>query len=135
MAVSIYKLRGVKHEIKHKLKRQGFHNSDQFLAAARTPAERTLLAEMIGVEQSIILQLANRADLARVRGIGGVFSDLLEQAGVETVKELAARHSDNLYARLVEINQQAELAGRLPTRQVVEDWVEQAKVLPGLMEY
>jgi len=44
------------------------------------------LAEHAGVESRAILELANRADLARVRGIGGVFSDLLEQAGVDTVK-------------------------------------------------
>jgi predicted flap endonuclease-1-like 5' DNA nuclease len=135
MAVSIYKLRGVSNDIKHKLKRQGFNNSDQFLETARIPAGRESLAETIGVETAIILDLANRADLARVRGIGGVFSDLLEHAGIDTVRELATRRPDNLYSKLVEINQQSELAGRLPTRQVVEDWVEQAKALPKMMEY
>lgn len=135
MAVSIYKLRGVSNDIKHKLKKQGFHNSDQFLEAARIPAGRKSLAETIGVDTSIVLDLANRADLARVRGIGGVFSDLLEHAGIDTVKELAIRNPENLYAKLVEINQRAELAGRLPTQQVVIDWVEQAKALPKLMEY
>ena len=47
--------------------------------------------------------MANRADLARVRGVGGVFSDLLEHAGVDTVREFAIRRPDNLYANLVEI--------------------------------
>jgi predicted flap endonuclease-1-like 5' DNA nuclease len=135
MAVSIYKLRGATNDIKHKLKRQGLHNSDQFLEAACLPAGRRSLAATIGVDASVILDLANRADLTRVNGIGGVFSDLLEHAGIDTVKELATRNPENLYAKLVEINQQAELAGRLPTQQVVADWVEQAKSLPKLMEY
>ena len=82
-----------------------------------------------------ILELANRADLARVRGIGGVFSDLLEQAGVDTVKELATRSPDNLHAKLLEMNAQRRLAGRAPTLDMVKDWVAQAKELPKLLEY
>jgi predicted flap endonuclease-1-like 5' DNA nuclease len=135
MAVSIYKLRGISNELKNKLKKQGFNNSDQLLETARVPAKRRSLAESIGVETSVILELANRADLARVHGIGGVFSDLLEHAGVDTVKELATRRPDNLYAKLVEINQQSALAGRLPTPKVVKAWVTQAKELPEVMEY
>ena len=73
-------------ELEAKLKERGIYNSDQLLEAARTPSGRQALAEHAGVESRAILELANRADLARVRGIGGVFSDLLEQAGVDTVK-------------------------------------------------
>lgn len=87
------------------------------------------------MESQIVLKLANRADLARLRGIGGVFSNLLEQAGVDTVKELANRRPENLYAKLVEINNQLHLAGRVPTKQAVAGWVSQAKELPRVLEY
>ena len=87
------------------------------------------------MESRVILELANRADLARVRGIGGVFSDLLEQAGVDTVKELATRNPDNLHAKLVEVNADKKLAGRTPHQGMVKDWVAQAKELPKLLEY
>ena len=135
MAISIGKLRGMSAELAAKLKEQGISNSDQLLEAARTPAGRKALAKQAGVEPRAILGLANRADLARVRGIAGVFSDLLEHAGVDTVKELATRNPDNLHAKLAEINAEKKLAGRTPTLDMVKDWVGQAKELPKLLEY
>jgi hypothetical protein len=65
-------------ELEAKLKQHGVGDSDQLLNASQTPAARHDLAKAMGVEVSVILELANRADLARVKGIGGVFSDLLE---------------------------------------------------------
>jgi predicted flap endonuclease-1-like 5' DNA nuclease len=135
MAISIGKLRGMSAELAAKLKARGIVYSDQLLEAARTPAGRKDLAEQVGVESRVILELANRADLARVRGIAGVFSDLLEHAGVDTVAELAIRNPDNSHARLLEVNAEKKLAGRAPSLDMVKDWVAQAKALPRLVEY
>ena len=135
MATLIGKLRGLSYELEIKFRERGIRTSDQLLDITRTPAGRKELAAYAGVEARAILELANRADLARVKGIGGVFSDLLEHAGVDTVKELATRRPDNLYARLVEINAQERLAGRAPTRNAVQAWVAYAKELPPLLEY
>lgn len=135
MATLIGKLRGLSYEMETKLQERGIRTSDQLLDAARTPAGRQELAAYAGVEVQKILELANRADLARVKGIGGVFSDLLEHAGVDTVKELATRRPDRLYARLVQINAQERLAGRAPTRNAVQAWVAHAKKLSPLLEY
>lgn len=46
------------------------------------------MADCAGVAVEAMLELANRADLARIKGIAGVYSDLLEEAGVDTIKEL-----------------------------------------------
>jgi predicted flap endonuclease-1-like 5' DNA nuclease len=135
MAISIGKLRGMSAELAAKLKARGIVYSDQFLEAARTPAGRKDLAEQVGVESRVILELANRADLARVWGIAGVFSDLLEHAGVDTVKELATRNPGNLHAKLLEVNAEKKLAGRVPSLDMVKDWVAQAQALPRVVEY
>ena len=79
--------------------------------------------------------MANRADLARIKGISGVYSDLMEQAGVDTVKELAKRRPDNLLQKLTETNDAAKLTQRQPTAAMVEDWVTQAKALPAMLTY
>jgi predicted flap endonuclease-1-like 5' DNA nuclease len=134
MAVLISKLRGLPYELETELQKRGIRTSDDFLEVARTPAGRRALADDLNVEAHIILELANRADLARVKGIGGVFSDLLEQTGVDTVKELAKRRPDNLYTKLVEINAHKKLAGRAPTRNAVAAWVAHAKELPPILE-
>jgi predicted flap endonuclease-1-like 5' DNA nuclease len=117
------------------LLQRGIRTSDEFLEVARSSAGRKGLVESLGVDPSIILELANRADLARVNGIGGVFSDLLEHAGVDTVKELATRRPDHLYAKLVETNANKRFAGRAPTRNAVDSWVTQAQELPVVLEY
>ncbi len=135
MSVQINKFKGISYELKIQLRKQGFNNSDQILEATRTPAGRQSVAESLGVDSQVVLELANRADLARVKGIGGVFSDLLEQAGVDTVKELATRRPDNLHAKLLEINSEEELAGRTPTLKAVQDWVTQAGELPRMLQY
>ena len=135
MNLPIRKLKGMSAKHETKLERHGINDSDQLLNASRTPAARHDLAKMMGVEASAILGLANRADLARVKGIGRVFSDLLEQAGVDSVKELANRRPDHLQIELIEVNIQKRLAGRAPDFRAVEDWIAQAKQLPKMLEY
>lgn len=135
MTISVRELRGITEELTSKLKEAGLSNSEQLLAAAATPAARKALAGQIGAEVGLILELANRADLARIKGIGQVFSDLLEKAGVDTVKELATRRPDNLLAKLRDTNTSLQLAQRAPTQKEVEDWVSQAKALPPVLEY
>jgi predicted flap endonuclease-1-like 5' DNA nuclease len=133
--VSVKKMRGLSAELVAKLADQGIGDSDQLLDAARTSAKRKELAAQLGVETGDILAAANRADLARVKGVAGVYSDLLEKAGVDTVKELATRNPANLHAKLSEVNAETKLAGRTPLPADVESWVKQAKELPKLLEY
>lgn len=135
MAVSIDDLRGMTPELAAKLKARGLGQSDQLLDAARIPSQRKELAAAVGAEPRVILELANRADLARVKGVGAVYSDLLELAGVDTVKELATRRADNLYAKMKDTNAEGAHASQLPTQTDVESWVEQAKALPKTLEY
>ena len=135
MAVLISKLRGMPDELQAELQERGIRTSDQLLFIVRTPAAREELATCVGVAPSVVLDVANRADLARVKGVGGVFSDLLEHAGIDTVKELAQRSPDHLYAKLIETNAHKKLAGRAPTWNAVQNWVAQAKSLTPLLEY
>lgn len=135
MGVTLRELRGMTPQIETKLKALGIKNSDDLLAMAKTPAARRDLAAKLGVDPSVVLELANRADLARVHGVGGVYSDLLEAAGVDTVKELARRNPENLHAAIVNLNAEKRLAGRVPSLNMVSAWIEQAKTLPPVLEY
>ena len=135
MAISIGKLKGMNANLEAKLKAEGLGDSEKLLAATKAPADRKALAKKVGAGEREILELANRADLSRVKGVAGVFSDLLEQAGVDTVKELAKRRPDNLHAKIEEVNAASQLAKRIPTASEVESWVNQAKDLPKLLTY
>lgn len=135
MTIGVRKIRGIQEAQAAKLIAQKIKNSEQLLGAATTPKARAALAASAGIPETDVLELANRADLARVKGIGKVFSDLLENAGVDTVKELAQRKPANLQAKMVEVNGDKKYAKRAPTLVEVTNWVEQAKVLPKTLQY
>lgn len=135
MATPIKDLRGASAEIVSALATEGIKDNEQLVLAAATPAQRKALAATCQCDARTILELANRADLARVRGISGVFSDLLENAGVDTVKELATRNATNLCAKLAETNEAMQLTQRLPTADQVADWIAQSDALPKHLSY
>jgi predicted flap endonuclease-1-like 5' DNA nuclease len=135
MAIPITQLKGINDSLAAQLKAQGISDSDQLLAACAKPADRKALAKQVGAQERDLLELANRADLSRVKGVAGVFSDLLEKAGVDTVKELAARRPDNLHAKIKEVNDKEQHAKRIPTEADVTAWVAQAKELPKILSY
>jgi predicted flap endonuclease-1-like 5' DNA nuclease len=135
MAVPVKDLKGATASLVNKLKEKGISNSDQLLESAAKPVGRKELAGHCGCDAREILELANRADLSRVKGVAGVYSDLLEKAGVDTVKELATRKPENLHAKMVETNQAEGLTKQPPSAAQVEGWVQQAKALPKLIVY
>ena len=130
----VHEIRGIQVNVAEKLAAEGLKTAEVLLKAGRTPAGRKELAAKVGVDVKEILELVNRADLARVRGIGEVYSNLLELAGVDTVAELAKRKPANLHAALIEQTQAGD-ARRAPTLAQVEDWVAQAKALGRGIEY
>lgn len=135
MTTAVKDLRGASDAIVAKLTEMAIKDNEQFIAAATTPAQRKELASACNCTPGEIRELANRADLARVKGVSGVYSNLLESAGIDTVKELATRRPDNLYAKIIETNVKEKLTARPPIQSMVEDWVKQAKELPNTLTY
>jgi len=134
MTISVRQLRGMTATTAAKLRSIGITRSDQLLEAARTPEGRKDLAAKTGLSSAEVLELANRADLARIKGIGEVYSNLLENCGVDTCMELARRNPENLHARLV-TDAAASGVRRAPALSQVTDWIEQAKALGRGIEY
>lgn len=118
-----------------KLADAGIKTTGALLKAGATPKGRKELEEKTGIAHALILEWVNLADLFRIKGIGEEYSDLLEEAGVDTVKELAQRKAENLYEKMAETNAAKKLVRKLPSNKQVADWVEQAKALPRAVEY
>jgi predicted flap endonuclease-1-like 5' DNA nuclease len=129
MAYSIKDLKDVPAGLAAKLREVGVGTTEQLLEKAGTSAGRKQLADEIGASASQVLTWVNEADLMRVPGIAEGFSQLLEAAGVDTVKELATRNAENLTAKIAEVNGQLDLAGRVPTQEQVANWIAAAKDL------
>jgi predicted flap endonuclease-1-like 5' DNA nuclease len=132
---AIEKIEGIGAVFGAKLKAIGIDTTAELLTAALTEAGRKALAEKAGLTTHQVLEWANRADLMRIKGIGEEYGDLLESAGVDTVKELKNRVAANLHQKLEEVNAAKSLVRRLPTPADVADWIEQAKSLPATLTY
>jgi predicted flap endonuclease-1-like 5' DNA nuclease len=128
-------IEGIGPVFAEKLREKGIGTVEALLESGATPEGRQHLEEKTGIGHKLILEWVNLADLMRIKGIGEEYSDLLEEAGVDTVKELRHRVPGNLYQKMVEINEAKNLVRRLPTLQMVADWVDQAKTLPPKVAY
>jgi predicted flap endonuclease-1-like 5' DNA nuclease len=117
------------------LDKAGVRTPESLLERGSTSAGRKDLADATGFTEKQILEWVNRADLARVDGIGKEYANLLEEAGVDTIAELAQRNGANLYAKLVEVNEAKKIVRRMPQEADVASWVEQAKQLPRIVSY
>jgi predicted flap endonuclease-1-like 5' DNA nuclease len=118
-----------------KLKRAGVGSTDSLLSMGGTAAGRKELAKKSGISEKLILEWVNHVDLFRINGVGEEYADLLEEAGVDTVVELAKRKADNLHAKMAEVNVSKNLVNKMPALSQVEDWVAQAKKLPRAVYY
>jgi len=134
MSLHVSKLRGISLETRSKLKHRGITYTQQLLEAAGKPDGRSRLAHASGIEEAELLRLVRRADLARIKGIGAIFADMLEWIGIHDVGALARQPPDALHARLFELNATERFARRAPTPEEVADWIRQARVLPRLLE-
>ena len=128
MAYKLIEIKGIGTEYSGKLSDvRGMMTVEELLEAGASKKGRETLAEETGISESLILRWVNMADLFRIKGVAEDFSDLLEAAGVDTVKELRNRVPENLHAKLVEVNEAQNIAGRSPRLDEVESWIEQAK--------
>jgi len=133
--LKIEDIEGIGPAYAEKLVETGIKTTEDLLEAGSTPKGRESLAQKTGITEKLILEWVNLADLFRIKGVGEEYSDLLEEAGVDTVVELGKRVPENLHAKILEVNEKKKLVRRPPTINEVKQWVDQAKNLPRIVEY
>ena len=131
----ILEIEGIGPVYAKKLMTIGISTTNKLLKMGSTPKGREELAEKSGISKDLLLEWINHSDLFRIKGVAEEYSDLLEEAGVDTVPELAQRNAENLYAKLVEVNKMKKLVRQLPSQRQVANWVMQAKELPRMIHY
>ena len=128
-------IEGIGPVFQQKLNAAGVATTAALLEKGSTPKGRKEIAEKSGIGDGLILQWVNHVDLFRIKGVGSEYSDLLEAAGVDTVPELANRNAQHLLEKMTATNMEKKLVRRLPVLSQVENWIEQAKVLPRVITY
>jgi predicted flap endonuclease-1-like 5' DNA nuclease len=132
----ISEIEGIGATFSSKLGEAGVNKVSDLLEKGKTAKGRKELANSTGIDTKLILKWVNMSDLFRVKGIGKEYSELLEKAGVDTVKELRNRNPQNLHAKLEEVNSAGrQLVRALPALKTVESWVEEAKKLEPMVTY
>jgi predicted amino acid racemase len=83
----------------------------------------------------LILTWVNHADLMRINGIGGQISELMEASGVDSVVELRTRNAANLHQKMLEVNEQYGLSGKVPSEHELVQMIEQAKKMEPRVQH
>lgn len=133
--MSITHIEGIGPAMAKKLEQAGIRGVATLLKQGATTKGRKEIAEKSGVSESQILKWVNMADLFRIKGIAGQYAELLEAAGVDTVRELATRNPQNLQKAMQDTNDEKSLVRQVPGAAAVTNWVGQAKELPRAVHY
>ena len=129
MSYKIQEIEGIGPAYAEKLAAAGINTTDDLLAKCATAAGRKQVAEATGLSEKLILNWTNKADLMRISGVGPQFAELLEAAGVDTIKELRHRNAANLAEAMAKVNAEKKLARTTPPAATVEKWVAAAKTM------
>ena len=135
MSYKIQEIEGIGPAYAEKLEAAGITTTDDYLKACCDAKGRAEIVEKTGISDKLILRWANQADLMRISGVGEEYAELLEAAGVDTVKELRNRVPANLTAKMAEVNEEKKLTRRAPSESEVEKWVDQAKGMEPMITH
>jgi len=135
MAYKIEQIEGIGEVYADKLNEVGIVTTEDLLAKCAAAKGRQAIEEQTGISHKLILKWTNHADLMRINGVAGQFAELLEAAGVDTVKEFRHRVAANLQPKMVEVNEQKNLCNRVPAVSEIERMIAQAKELEPLITY
>lgn len=131
----IQDIEGIGSKYTEMLGKAGISHTDQLLVRGGTAKGRDELAAQSGISEKLILKWVNMSDLFRVKGIAGQYAELLEAAGVDTVKELRNRNADNLAEKMREMNKEKDLVRTVPGLKSIASWIEQAGKLDPAVYY
>lgn len=135
MTYKIEDIEGIGEVYGSKLRAKDITSTNALLDVAGSKKGRISLAEKTGLPESLILTWVNHSDLMRINGVGGQFAELLEAAGVDTVKEFATRNPENLHEKMLETNNSNGLSGRVPSAEMLKEMIEQAKNLNPMVTH
>ena len=135
MSYKIEDIEGIGKAYAEKLAAAKIATTEDLLEFCKTPQGRETVSKTTGVSAHQLLKWTNLADLMRVSGVGSEYSELLEAAGVDTIKELKNRRADNLAATMKQVNEAKKLTRVTPNEKTVQEWIDNAAKLPPMITY
>ncbi len=133
MSKVISEIEGIGSAYAKRLQAAGVKSVEDLLTYGAMSKSRRDLSVNTGLPESMILNWVNMADLFRIKGIGKQFSELLVESGVDTVVELATRNPENLYRKLILVNNMRKLTKMVPSLPHITKFIEEAKTLDKIV--
>ncbi len=135
MSYSIEEIEGIGPEYGNKLREVDIQTTDDLLRRCGDKKGREGVSTESGISEKHILEWVNLADLMRINGVGEEYADLMEETGVDTVKELATRNAENLAAAMADCNEKKQCTDRVPSAETVQKWVDEAKTMEPMVTH
>lgn len=135
MSKNIQDVEGIGPKYATMLNEAGIKTTANLLEAGASKNGRKALAEKTTINEKMLLKWVNMCDLFRINGVAGQYAELLEGAGVDTVKELRTRNAENLAEKMAEVNKEKNLCKVSPSSSTVVKWVEQAKDMEPMVTH
>ncbi|MDP3984676.1 MAG: DUF4332 domain-containing protein [Acidimicrobiia bacterium] len=129
----IDEIAGIDPKLATRLRKSGVRTTEALLRRTDTKAGREQLAAESGLDAEQVLKWAQRADMMRIKGVGGEYAVLLEACGVSTIRDLRRRNPTALTAKLTDHNGRKQMVRRLPTEKMVTAWIEGAAAIDPLV--
>ena len=117
------------------LKAAGISSTEQLLERGGFQEQRSALVAESGIDEITLMPWLTRADLERILGIGWDFAELIAEAGIETVPDLAQADAESLREGISTANAKLSLVTRMPSIAAVQSWIDEAKTLEPAITY
>lgn len=91
--------------------------------------------DQMKLEDWVIRSWVSMADLMRVPGIGGQFAELLNFSDIHSVQALANANPSSLAAKMNQVNEKEHRVKDVPGKEVVAEWIDQAKKLKPRIDF
>lgn len=135
MTYKVQEIEGIGPAYGKALESADIKTTERLLQECAHKKGREAIAVRTGLKEAQLLKWANMADLMRISGVGGEYAELLEAAGVDTIKELRTRNAGNLAAAMKQTNEKTRLTRLTPSSQTIEKWIEVAKEMEPLITH
>lgn len=135
MSYKIEEVEGIGPEYGQKLRDVDIQTTEDLLRRCGDKKGREGVSTETSISEKHLLEWVNLSDLMRINGVAEEFADLLEEAGVDTVKELATRNAENLAAAMAEVNEKKNLTNRVPSAETTQKWIDEAGTMDPMVSH
>jgi predicted flap endonuclease-1-like 5' DNA nuclease len=133
--LSLTKIRGLESENIKKLTKIGVKTPAQLLKQGLTPKARRVLADILGVQPSVVLRWVICASFFQIEGITPEYVELLDAAGITSPQALSIYSARELEVTLERIIEERGIGVEPPSYEKISKWISHSQKLRSEIWY